>query len=220
MNGTSLFSIRPISSEQLLDQLHGLTRIAFDLDGTLYDTRDFEHPALGAVVDWLKQRSEESLDGLLTELQARRDTDRHRPGLFDELLPKYGLPASWGAECAARFCAYSGAELVDSRSLSNELRMLQSRGCRLALVTNGRAPLQLHKLRLLGLEEMFDVCICCDPAKPAQLKPAVWAWNKLRGWRSGLPTGYVGDDPVDAQFALAGHARFIGFTFKNSRYDN
>ncbi len=209
-----------MNGTQMLDQLRELTRIVFDLDGTLYDTRDFEYPALGAVVDWLRKRSNETLDGLLTELQTRRHADRHRPGLFDELLPKYGLPASWGTECAARFRAYSGAELVGTQSLSDELRMLQSRGCRLALVTNGRAPLQLHKLHLLGLEEMFDLCICCDPAKPAQLKPAAWAWEQLHGWRSGLPTGYVGDDPVDAQFALAGHASFIGFTFENSRYEN
>jgi len=99
--------------------------------------------------------------------------------------------------------------------------MLQSRGCRLALVTNGRAPLQLHKLRLLGLEEMFDVCICLRSCQACTAEACQFGHgNKLRGWRSGLPTGYVGDDPVDAQFALAGHARFIGFTFKNSRYDN
>jgi FMN phosphatase YigB (HAD superfamily) len=205
---------------QLLGRLHELPRVVFDLDGTLYDTRDFEHPALGAVVDWLSQRAGKPLDGLLAALLARRESDRHRPGLFDELLPQHGLPAAWGAECASRFHAYSGAELVDARSLRNELQALRSRDCRLALVTNGCEPLQQRKLRLLGLEEMFDVCIYCDPARPDQLKPAAWAWGGLLRWRAGLPTGYVGDDPIDAKFAIAGQARFIDFVFRNSCHGN
>jgi FMN phosphatase YigB (HAD superfamily) len=208
------------ASMRLLDQLQGLTRIVFDLDGTLYDTRDFEHPALGAVVTWLEGRSGKPLDGLLEALLARRDADRHRPGLFDELLPKHGLPAAWGVECAARFHSYSGAELADTASLRDELRMLRARNCRLALVTNGGAVLQQRKLRLLELEEMFDVCIYCDPGRPDRLKPATWAWSELKSWRADWPTGYVGDDPVDEQFALAGHARFVGFAFRNVRYGN
>jgi FMN phosphatase YigB (HAD superfamily) len=215
---------QPIASAdatvQLLERLQGLTRVVFDLDGTLYDTRDFEHPALTAVVSWLQQRSGKPLDGLLGALVARRDSDRHRPGLFDELLPKHGLPAAWGAECAVRFHAHSGAELADTASLRSELRSLRERCCRLALVTNGNAELQRRKLRLLQLEEMFDACIYCDPVRPDRLKPATWAWSELQHWRAGLPTGYVGDDPVDEQFALAGHARFVGFNFRNLRYGN
>ncbi len=210
----------PHCPDQLLSELRELTRIVFDLDGTLYDTRDFEHPALAAVVEWLSRRAGEPLDGLLGALLARRDADRHRPGLFDELLPQHGLPSAWGAECAELFHAYAGTELLDARSLRNELRMLRSRDCRLALVTNGHAPLQQRKLRLLGLEEMFDVCVYCDPAQPDRLKPAAWAWGELLGWRAGLPAGYVGDDPVDAQFALAGDARFVGFAFRNPRHGN
>jgi FMN phosphatase YigB (HAD superfamily) len=136
------------------------------------------------------------------------------------LLRQHGLPATLGAECAARFHDYAATELADARSMGSELRMLRTRDCRLAVVTNGEAPLQQRKLRMLGLEELFDMCIYCDPAKPEQLKPAAWAWGELLRWRDGLPTAYVGDVPVDEKFALAGAARFVGFRFRNPRYGN
>jgi phosphoglycolate phosphatase-like HAD superfamily hydrolase len=207
-------------TQGLLAELCGVSHVVFDLDGTLYDTRDFEGPAIAAVVNWLRECTDKPLDGLQQALQARRVADRHRAGLFDDLLPVYGLPAALGAECAARFHSYPGAELSSARSLRDELNALRSGGRRLALVTNGRAILQQRKLRLLGLETMFDFCIYCDPAEPDQLKPSAWGWNQLRSWRGASPTAYVGDDPVDAQFADVGRAQFVSFAFKDPRYGN
>jgi phosphoglycolate phosphatase-like HAD superfamily hydrolase len=206
--------------QRLLGEIGALSHIVFDLDGTLYDTRDFERPALAAVALWLRQHSGKSLEGFAQALWTRRETDRHRVGLFDELLREYGLPSSWGAECAARFHSYPGEELLSACSLREELGTLRRSGRRLALVTNGRAALQQRKLRLLGLEEMFDLRVYCDPAKSAQLKPSTWAWGQLQSWRGATPAGYVGDDPVDAQFAAAGAVRYIGFAFRNARYGN
>jgi FMN phosphatase YigB (HAD superfamily) len=208
------------SHEQLLTQLQGLARVVFDLDGTLYDTRDFEYPALDAIVEWLRQRSAMPLAGLPAALKARRHADRHRPRLFDDLLPTVGLPAEWGAECAARFRSYPATELARAQNLGGALRALRLRGCLLALVTNGRPDLQQRKLQQLGLEGIFDACIYCDPSCPDQLKPAPWAWQQLQRWREGLPSGYVGDDPVDAAFAAAGDARYFEFVFRSSNYGN
>ncbi len=205
---------------RFLSEFDDLQRIGFDLDGTLYDARDFERPALAAVVAWLRERSGKSLDGMSEALCARRESERHRPGLFDDMLGRYRLPADWGPECAARFHAYPGTELAGAPSLRNDLVELRSRGCRLALVTNGRASLQQRKLRLLGLVEMFDVCIYCEPSQREHLKPANWGWEQLRPWRADLPAGYVGDDPVDALFAAAGQARFVRQVFRNNFYGN
>lgn len=217
VHASAVAVLRP---EQLLDQVGGLSRIVFDLDGTLYDTRDFERPALASVANWVAQRSGKALNGLQEALWARRETDRHRPRLFDDLLEEYGLPVAWGAECAALFHSYPGAELASACTLRNELSTLRSVECRMALVTNGPASLQQRKLKLLGLEEMFDICIYCDPANPEQLKPSAWAWTQLQAWRCAAPAGYVGDDPIDAQFAAAGGVRYIGFAFRNTRYGN
>jgi FMN phosphatase YigB (HAD superfamily) len=207
-------------SARFLSEFDDLRRIAFDLDGTLYDPRDFERPALAAVVEWLRGRSGETLDGMSEALCSRRESERHRPGLFDDLLGRYRLPTDWGPECAARFQAYPGTELADAPSMREDLVELGSRGCQLALVTNGRESLQQRKIRLLGFEGIFDLCIYCEPARPEHLKPANWGWEQLRSWRGDLPAGYVGDDPVDASFAAAGQARFIRHVFRNNAYAN
>jgi len=219
MNGRAspAFDIKP---EQLFAELSGVPRIVFDLDGTIYDTRDFERPALASVFDWIRDRSGQPLDGLLQALWFRRESDRHRPGLFDESLAEFGLPVSWGAECATRFHDYAGDELAHAYSLSKWLRELCSQDCRLALVSNGRAALQKRKITLLGLGDIFDICIYCDPRIPDQLKPSAWAWSQLAAWESTLPTVYVGDDPVDAEFAVAGHVDFIPFSFRSPLYED
>jgi FMN phosphatase YigB (HAD superfamily) len=208
------------TSEGLLAALSGASRVVFDLDGTLYDTRDFERPALKSVVDWLRERSGNPLQGFLQAIWFRRETSRHRPGLFDELLLKYGLPVDWGAECVQRFHDYRGAELTEADNLHDLLGVLCANGCRLALVSNGNAELQQRKLTLLGLRDMFDICIYCDPREPDHLKPSSWAWSQLATWQSSHSAVYVGDDPVDAEFALAGGVRFIPFRFRSPLYED
>lgn len=203
---------------RLPSRFRDVQRVVFDLDGTLYDTRDFERPALAAVADWLRCRSGQPLEGLTQALWKRREAARHKLGLFDNTLIEYGLPPGWGAECARRFRDYPGGELAKSPALRDELQQLRSRSCRLALVTNGRAQLQSRKLAMLGLTEIFDIFVYCDPELPHQLKPSVWAWAQLTHWRAGLPAAYVGDEPVDAEFAREGQVAFVPFAFRNPVY--
>ena len=81
--------------------------------------------------------------------------------------------------------------------------------------------LQQRKLDRLGVTELFDVCVFCDPGVPEGLKPSRWAWDQPRGmaWRA-RPRRYVGDDPVDAAFATAGDARFVPFRFRNPLHED
>ena len=194
------------------------TRAVFDLDGTLYDTRDYERPALAAVCAWLRERSGEPLPHAEHDLWRRRETDRHRPGLFDELLHARGLPAAWGAECAARFHSDLGIDLADAPSLKPLLETLRARGCSLSLVSNGRRELQQRKLRSLQMNGLFEHSVFCEPSRPAELKPSDWAWQQLREWRGSARAIHVGDDPVDAAFAAAGDAGFVSFCFRSETY--
>jgi FMN phosphatase YigB (HAD superfamily) len=206
--------------ERLTLALGDSQRIAFDLDGTLYDTRDFERPALASVADWLRVKSGRPLTSLTEDFWARRETDRHRPGLFDDLLVKYDLPSAWGAECLRRFHEHPAQELERADSLKEYLLGLRANGRRLALVSNGPDALQARKCGFLGLSGIFDSCIYCDPHFPERQKPSPWAWTQLADWRGTLRTLYVGDDPVDDRFAASGGAGFVCFRFRSPKYEN
>ena len=206
------------SPEALLQALAPESKIVFDLDGTLYDPRDFERPALASVVDWLIEKSGRPLPGMMQTLWSRRETDRHRPGLFDDLLTEHGLPAAWGEECFRRFHSHPGVELERAASLKQQLDELRSGGRRMALVSNGDPAMQQRKLARLDLRGSFDICVYCDPRRPERLKPSFWAWTQLAAWRSTSPAVHVGDDAVDAEFAAAGAARFVPFRFRSPSY--
>ena len=103
--------------EELIHALDDDVRIVFDLDGTLYDTRDFERPALAAVANWLRDKSGLPLVGLTQRLWTRRESDRHRLGLFSDLLVEFGLPASWSGECLRQFHEHPAQELSVAHSL-------------------------------------------------------------------------------------------------------
>jgi FMN phosphatase YigB (HAD superfamily) len=195
-------------------------RVAFDLDGTLYDTRDFERPALAAVADWLREKTGRALAGLTEDLWKRRETERHRPGLFDDALAGHGLPVVWGAECLRRFHAHPGDELKHAASLKDYLLALRADGRRLALVSNGPEALQARKCASLGLGGIFEICIYCDPKWPQRQKPSPWAWSQLAEWRGALRTLYVGDDPIDSLFAKSGSAEFVSFCFRSPKYED
>jgi phosphoglycolate phosphatase-like HAD superfamily hydrolase len=213
---------RPVvdSVAALTRALDDADRIAFDLDGTLYDARDFERPALAAVAQWLRTRSGQPLSGLTEELWARRETQRHRIGLFDDLLVKCDLPVSWGADCLRRFHEYPTRELAAAESLKNLLLKLRASNRDLALVSNGAECLQQRKCESLGLTGIFHIYVYCGPDFPERQKPSPWAWSQLAGWRDQPSTIFVGDDQVDEQFARSGNVAFVPFRFKSPKYEN
>ncbi len=204
----------------LVSKLYSYPRVAFDLDGTLYDARDFERAALTSVSDWLQKKSGRNLDTLQDILIERRENNRKDRRLFDNVLIEFGLPIAWKYECINHFLCYEGDELARSESLKSELLELRKAGCRIALVSNGHALTQIKKIQKLNLDNVFDQCVFCDPKMAYQLKPSSWAWSQLAAWRGNNKCIFIGDDPVDEEFAKSGNSDFISFSFKSSKYDH
>lgn len=207
-------------SDALYARLRGLPRVAFDLDGTLYDTRDFERPALDEVAQCLRNRSGKALPGIETMMQTRREYDRDKPGLFDDVLAEFELPREWVAGCVRIFRDNPATQLSGAPTLEPILNRLRNEGSRLALVSNGRPALQRRKLEQTGLLGQFDICVICDPDFPEQLKPSCWAWDQLAEWKGGHQVTYVGDTSTDEKFANCGNAGFVHFNFRNPVYGN
>jgi len=218
--------------ETLTSRLSAYHRVVFDLDGTLYDMRDYERPALAEVAHALRARSGQQLSGLEAALWSARESDRHAPGLFNKTLEAFGLPSDWVADCVRIFRNHDAASLAVSPSLKPVLLALRDSGVghgagigeglglKLALVSNGRPEVQSRKLQHLQLTDMFTQQVFCHPDHAYELKPSDWAWQQLAHWRAGAKTVYVGDDDVDAAFAQSGHADFIHFTFRNPVHAN
>lgn len=204
--------------EDLWRRLCRYPRVVCDLDGTLYDVRDFERPALSAVAAMLRTRSGLDLSGIETAMWTMRETDRHGSRLFDNTLAAYGLPVEWVKSCIDCLRGHGVEGLRNVPSLGPILSRLRDHGHRLALVSNGRPELQARKLAALGLAELFDHCIYCHPDRSEELKPNPWAWQALENWRSEEETVYVGDDAVDEAFARNGIADYLHFSFRNPVY--
>ena len=153
------------------------------------------------------------------ELWRGREADRHGRSLFDDFPPAHGLPPEWARERARLFRDYDGAALARSESRAGpQLLGLRESGSALALVSNGRAEVQMRKLRMLRVADLFEKVVFCEPEQPWQLKPSVWAWQELAQWRAGRRCSYVGDDPVDLEFAAAAGVPFHRFSFRSSSY--
>jgi FMN phosphatase YigB (HAD superfamily) len=203
---------------QLVSLLAPFPCVVFDLDGTVYDVRDFERPALRGIAEWLRGHSGMELAHAEQELWRVREADRHGRSLFDDFLRSHGLPPEWAPECVRLFRDYDGAALAQSESLRPQLLGLRESGSALALVSNGRSEIQMRKLRMLRVADLFEKVVFCEPERPWRLKPSVWAWQELAPWRAGRRCSYVGDDPVDLEFAAAAAVPFHCFRFRSPSY--
>ena len=204
----------------LFSRLSNYPRVVFDLDGTLYDVRDYERPALNEIAKMLRNKSGLPLDGLEMIFWKNRESDRHNRKLFDSVLFKYKLPKHWIHDCIECWRNSSVEPLRTCPSLVNILLELRAIGIELSLVSNGDPLIQDKKIQALGMGNLFYKKIYCDPRIQECLKPEVWGWSMLEEWRMRYPTVYIGDDPIDEKFAFAGNADFISFTFKNESYEN
>ncbi len=178
--------------------------VVFDLDNTLFDrqaTLRLVFPTLLAAV----KAAGALPDGVSGDDLAAGwfDADRRLcmygwPRVYGDLVEKGLLsPAMPFEDYAGAVLAAFGTGAVRYDYAAGTLETLRGRGLALGLLTNGFEELQMTKLRLIGLENAFDVIL--TPAPGEKKKPDPDFFLKMAE-RLGCPPEtllYVGDDPFN-----------------------
>ena len=176
----------------------GLWHLSFDLDGTILDTTDL---ILKSFIHAFREGLGEDVseDELITHfgrplpVQFRTMRPQLAPQDIDKLVSIYREHNE--SQHNLRVDVVPGADRA--------LRCLARKGYRLGIVTSKRQDMAERGLRLVGLQDLFDVIVHMDSTvrhKPHP-EPVKHALALMRGDSSRAV--YVGDSPYDM---MAGHA--------------
>jgi len=164
---------------------HNLIRgIAFDLDDTLF-------PRKPAMEDFLKSLGANDLGPILARDQ---NGYSHRPSFFAWLARHLNLPLD-GPACQQKFITDFPSHISIQFAHHTILKTLQSRGCLLALLSNGGSHLQRAKLAATGLAKFFPLSRTLFSGDLPDDKPSPSVFHEL-AHRMNLPASqilFVGD---------------------------
>jgi putative hydrolase of the HAD superfamily len=181
--------------------LRPLHTIVFDLDDTLYSERDYVLSGFSAVDVWLQETKQV---GGFAALATERFQAGQRGRIFDECLSDLGLGA--GPEIVRQMLAVYREHKPMLKLFPDAVQtLLHVYKCamNLALITDGYAAVQLHKIHALGLESIIKYRIITDEMGRSHWKPSPEPFRRVMTHFGGDPSGfaYVGDNP---------HKDFIG----------
>lgn len=152
--------------------------VVFDLDDTLYDEQEFVRSGFRAVAAGAAQSFGVEQEGFYRELLAVL-ASHGRGKVFDVALERFG---AYAPERVARLVQCYRAHAPAIRVFAEApavLAALRQTGRRLALITDGLAPVQRSKIRTLELEERMDMVICTDELGAGCSKPHPAAFERV-----------------------------------------
>ena len=172
-----------------------LLAIGFDLDDTLYPERSYALSGFAAVAEWAEARLEIPREEGLAELGGYFEAGM-RGRTFNRWLADHGLPADpWVGEMVYRYRQHT----PNIAPFAEVIEVLESlrRNWRLAILTQGYAPGQWHKLEALKLEDYFETILVLGEDEREQWKPNRAAFERLLTELNldGGQVAYVGDNP-------------------------
>jgi pyrophosphatase PpaX len=171
--------------------------ILFDLDGTLVDTTDLILRSFRHVFERHLPGREPSRDALIATFGTSL------PGVLNEIAAAEGhaSPARLGADMLATYREYQHRHhdtLVQPfPGVREMLEALQREGERLGLVTSKMEASARRGLRLVGLEEFFDVAVFHDDTAEHKPRPEPLLLAASRGRVPAEGVMYVGDSTHD-----------------------
>jgi phosphoglycolate phosphatase len=191
----------------VFDQVEGVMRIVFDLDGTLVDSV----PDLSAAVNVML-----SAEGVapLDQATVTGFVGNGLPKLVERTMAHVGLdPAEHARLTQATLKAYKAEPTARTRvypGVEEALARLRAAGHRLGLCTNKPHDPAMDVMDHFGLTQYFEVVIGGDslPVKKPDPEPLL---HSLVALGDG-PALFVGDSEVDAETALRAGVDFALFT--------
>jgi len=169
--------------------------VVFDLDDTLYLERDFVRGGFRAVGEYLRRRR-----GVRGFFRAawRRFTAGERALIFDRVLAEKGVEPAPGL--VRKLLSIYRAHRPSLRLCADARRFLERppEGVELAVITDGRLPVQRAKVRALGVDKLVEEIVCTGRWGPRYAKPHPRAFRLLerRFRRTGSDCVYIGDNPA------------------------
>jgi putative hydrolase of the HAD superfamily len=167
--------------------------LAFDLDDTLYLERDFVRSGFCSVEEWLCSFGD--ANGF-ADSAWQLFVDGVRGNIFDLALANY-------PDLASRVTVQQLVEIYRSHRPSITLLrdasdcLLNLRGTRLALITDGPSRSQERKIEALGIAKFFDLLVITDAWGTSYRKPHPRAYELVQShFRASERYVYIGDNPA------------------------
>ena len=174
-----------------VDEMGRIKLVIFDIDGTLYESREYEVELGRTIVSLVG----EMLGLGVEETRRRLESEKKTSLTVSSSINKLGLDRRKFYDLLAERIEPSRFIAPDP-TVVDEIRSLRAAGVKVAAHTNSGVLLAGKVLKALGLKlEDFDVVMTSDEAEP---KPAPDGYIKIteRAGVSPSETVYVGDRPL------------------------
>lgn len=176
---------------------HPITTLLFDFDGTLLDTNELIIQSFLSVLDKRypgRFTREDVLHFIGPSL--KQTFDNIYPLLTEELIHEY---RAWNIEMHDQMA-------VEFDQVTETLRLLKSRGIKMAIVSTKRQEMIQRGLKLMGIEDVFEIVIGLEDVvnpKPDP-EPILLALKKLNVTKDEALM--IGDNSHDIE---GGHNAFV-----------
>ena len=172
-----------------------MSAIFFDLDNTLFNVEQYFYGAFKKISMYLSKKHNLSRKNIQKKLKDLwKNKSSMYPELFDDLLNFYGLDENI-EDIVEIFNTYDG-KIKPYNDVISTLGEFKRRNYRLGIITDGNVQRQKRKIRLLGIQDFFDIIICTyelNSPKPSEV-PFKEALHRLKIKPKKIY--YVGDNPL------------------------
>lgn len=168
--------------------------IIFDLDNTLYDSREFFVGSFQIVTNYISDKYNISKDEMTyTLIQLLNEQTSMYSHMFDDLIKIHNIPLK-ELHPMIRLFNDSSVDISPYADTIPTLKKIKERDLKIGLVTDGDVSRQRRKLKLLKINEYFDVAVFTKESKP---KPSHIPFEQAALSLGLKPQDcvYVGDNP-------------------------